>query len=128
MSDDSPRSTPSIGEALPRPQEAVISAAKLRDYALNSDHPKGRAKARVFASVLGITEDSWELLRDELLRALPEGRIYEIMPGPHATTYRIRLVTEGLDDGAAPVVTAWKLVDWVPHLASVRIDGGALSG
>src|SRR5262249_16046317 len=42
---------------------------KLRDYCLNSDSPRGRHKARVFASVLGLTDANSEHLRKELLQA-----------------------------------------------------------
>jgi len=38
---------------LPRATEAVIPADKLVDYALNTEHPRGRHKARVFRSALG---------------------------------------------------------------------------
>ena len=48
-------------DALPQHDKAVISAAKLRDYALNPDHPKGSDKARVFAMVLGMI-DTGELV------------------------------------------------------------------
>ena len=43
--------------------------AKLRDYALDPIHTKGKHKARVFASALGLTRNDAEWLRDELLRA-----------------------------------------------------------
>ena len=42
--------------------------AKLRDYALDPIHSKGKHKARVFASALGLTRNDAEWLRDELLR------------------------------------------------------------
>jgi hypothetical protein len=40
---------------LPNPDDAVVDIRKLRDYCLNPAHPRGRNKARVFASVLGLT-------------------------------------------------------------------------
>ena len=63
---------------LPRGESAVVDLAKIRDYCLNPAHPRGRHKARVFASALGITQDDAELLRDELLRAAAEE---DAMPG-----------------------------------------------
>jgi hypothetical protein len=39
---------------LPNATHAVVDVAKLRDYCLNPGHARGRHKARVFASVLGI--------------------------------------------------------------------------
>ena len=41
---------------LPNPSRAFVDASKLRDYCLNAQHPRGRHKARVFASALGLAE------------------------------------------------------------------------
>lgn len=46
---------------------------KLRDYCLSLDHPRGRHKARVFASALGLTAEDAEELRDALLSAARDG-------------------------------------------------------
>jgi hypothetical protein len=40
---------------LPNANLAIVDIRKLRDYCLNADNPRGSAKARVFASALGIT-------------------------------------------------------------------------
>lgn len=45
-------------------------STKLEDYSLNPLHRDGRHKARVFASVLGITLENRQILRDALLRAV----------------------------------------------------------
>lgn len=47
----------------------VVDVAKLRDYCLSDSHPRGRHKARVFRSRLGLTANDAELLRDLLVRA-----------------------------------------------------------
>lgn len=57
---------------LPAGENAIVEIAKLRDYCLNPVHPRGRHKARVFASVLGLTPLDAEFLREELLRAARE--------------------------------------------------------
>jgi hypothetical protein len=54
---------------LPNADRAVVDIEKLRDYCLDPGHPRGRHKARVFASALGITADDAELLHEELLAA-----------------------------------------------------------
>ena len=58
---------------LPGGDRAIVDIAKLRDYCLNPAHPRGRHKARLFASVLGLTQDDAEFLREQLLRAAREG-------------------------------------------------------
>lgn len=40
---------------LPGGEHAVVEIKKLRGYCLNPLHPRGRHKARVFSSVLGLT-------------------------------------------------------------------------
>lgn len=59
---------------LPGGARAIMDIAKLRDYCLNPAHPRGRHKARVFASTLGLMPADAECLREELLRATRDGR------------------------------------------------------
>lgn len=54
---------------LPNYEQAVVYLEKLRDYCLNTEHPKGKHKARVFTSALGLTAENAEELRDILLAA-----------------------------------------------------------
>ncbi len=53
---------------LPNGERAIVDIEKLRGYCLNAQHPRGRHKARVFASV-GIREADAEDLRSALLAA-----------------------------------------------------------
>ena len=53
---------------LPNGEYAIVDIKKLLEYCLNSDHPRGRNKARVFASV-GIREANAEDLRTVILAA-----------------------------------------------------------
>jgi hypothetical protein len=57
---------------LPGGERAFVDVVKLREYCLSPVHPRGRHKARVFASVLGLTQADAESLRDQLLRAARE--------------------------------------------------------
>jgi hypothetical protein len=54
---------------LPNAERAVVDMNKLRDYCLSAIHPRGKHKARVFASALGLTLDDAEALREFLLSA-----------------------------------------------------------
>jgi uncharacterized protein DUF6883 len=58
---------------LPSGNQAVVDAGKLRDYCLSPSHPRGRHKARVFATALGITQADAGFLYAELLAAAREG-------------------------------------------------------
>jgi hypothetical protein len=55
---------------LPNSQNAIIEIAKLRDYCLNTDHPRGRHKARVFREALDLSVDNAEWLRQNLLEGI----------------------------------------------------------
>jgi hypothetical protein len=58
---------------LPGGDRALVDVGKLREYCLNERHPRGRHKARLFASILGLTREDAEILRQELLRAAVDG-------------------------------------------------------
>ena len=47
----------------------MVDITKLREYCLNLQHPRGRHKARVFASALNLHQGDAEFLRTQLLEA-----------------------------------------------------------
>jgi hypothetical protein len=51
----------------PNGKLAIVDIRKLRDYCLNPDNPRGSAKARVFASALGITAKDVGKLRGKIV-------------------------------------------------------------
>ncbi len=55
---------------IPHAENAVVDIRKLRDYCLNLDHDDGKHKARLFSSVLGMTVDDAEELRQVLLEVI----------------------------------------------------------
>ena len=57
---------------LPGGDNAIVDIAKLRDYCLDPQHPRGGHKARVFAATLGLAQTDAEFLREALLRAARE--------------------------------------------------------
>jgi hypothetical protein len=54
---------------VPGADNAYVDVAKLRDYCLNPMHPRGKHKARVFASALNLSCSDAEWLRVTLLQA-----------------------------------------------------------
>ena len=54
-------------------ESAVVELRKLRDYVLNPLHPRGKHKARVFATALAIVQSDAECLRNKLKRAASTG-------------------------------------------------------
>lgn len=53
---------------IPNAENTVVDIRKLRDYCLNLEHDDGKHKARLFSSILGMTADNAE----ELRQVLPE--------------------------------------------------------
>ena len=52
---------------LPHAENAIVDIRKLRDYCLNPGHKDGKHKARLFSTILGMTTDDAEELRQILL-------------------------------------------------------------
>jgi hypothetical protein len=58
---------------MPGGDSAIVEIEKIRDYCLSRRHPRGRHKARVFLSALGMTSNDAEELRTILLGVAEEG-------------------------------------------------------
>jgi len=55
---------------LPNTDRAIVEIEKLHDYCLSTNHPRGRHKARVFVTALGITANEADELREAILSAI----------------------------------------------------------
>jgi hypothetical protein len=55
---------------IPNAENAVVDIRKLRDYCLSLEHDDGKHKARLFSSILGMTADNAEELRQLLLQVV----------------------------------------------------------
>ena len=62
---------------LPNGEQAEIPMQKLIGYCLNPEHPSGKHKAKVFASILGITNENAEILRKPVQTAAIEGEVVQ---------------------------------------------------
>ncbi len=57
---------------IPNADSAIVDIRKLRDYCLNSEHDDGKHKARLFSSILGMTAENADELRQTLRQTLLE--------------------------------------------------------
>ena len=71
---------------LPNADKAVVPLEKLRGYSLDSSHPVGKHKARVFASALGMTQDDAPRLQKMILQAVLTNEAVEIDANEHGNT------------------------------------------
>lgn len=67
MSEWQNRSDPML---IPNAENAVVDIRKLRDYCLNSEHSTGKHKARLFRSLLSMTAENADELREILLEVV----------------------------------------------------------
>lgn len=74
---------------LPNANKAVVPLEKLSGYSLDSSHPVGKHKARVFASALGMTESDAPRLREMILQAVLTNEAVEVETNEHGTRYRL---------------------------------------
>ena len=109
---------------LPNADEATVPREKLRDYALDPEHPLGRHKARVFRSALGITQTDWEYLRDQILAAIPSASVATVRVISWGTLYEVPILIEGLNGATHEVTTAWIVApdDERPKLVSTYVN------
>lgn len=70
-------------------EQAVVEIRKLREYCLDPTHPRGKHKARVFESALGLTRDDAEQLRSALLTAIREEKAERLFEDEHGARYRV---------------------------------------
>jgi hypothetical protein len=104
---------------LPGGADAIVEISKLRDYCLDPHHPRGRHKARVFLSALGMGQSDAELLGAALLQAAREE---DAVPG-EADHYGARYTVDFLiasGDREARVRSAWIILrgESAPRLTS----------
>jgi hypothetical protein len=91
---------------LPGSEHAVVEIVKLRDYCLNPLHPRGRHKARLFASTLGLTQADASILREELLGAARDGEATQGEADEHGERYIVDFALTR-SDRRAMVRSAW---------------------
>src|SRR5436305_11503687 len=92
---------------LPRAEQARIPTEKLVRYALDPNHARGRHKARVFASALGIEASDWRYLHDQILESLPTATVRATRITPFGVAYEVVVSIDGLNGATQPVVTTW---------------------
>jgi hypothetical protein len=108
---------------LPNAEAARIPTDKLVRYVLDETHPRGRHKARVFASGLAITARDWRYLHDQILAALPSADLRATRITPFGVAYEVVLTIDGLNGASAPVVTTWIIQGaGPPRLTSAWVD------
>jgi hypothetical protein len=74
---------------LPNAEQAIVEMSKLVGYCLSSTHFRGRNKARVFQSALGLTVDDAIELQETLKQAARDHHAVEGASDSHGIRYII---------------------------------------
>ena len=106
---------------LPNGDHAIVDIRKLLEYCLNPQHPRGRNKARVFASV-GIREADAEELRTALFAAARGTDVQLGVANVHGQRYMIDfdLIRQGR---VVRIRSSWivRIGDGLPRLTSCYV-------
>lgn len=111
-------------EILPGAEIAVVSLEKLRGYSLDSSHPTGKHKARVFEAALGMTQSDAQQLREMILRAILVTEAVDQGTNIHGTRYAVDFTAFGVK-GTVMIRTTW-IIDvgaTAPRLTSCYVIG-----
>jgi hypothetical protein len=92
--------------SLPEFDALILDVAKLTAYSLNAHHPRGRNKARVFKSALGIDHRDAAWLRQALLDAVPDAQAYPAGTSEFGPRWRVN-VEIARQDRRVVVASIW---------------------
>jgi hypothetical protein len=74
---------------LPNGEYAIVEMEKLAHYCLDRDHPRGRHKARVFASALGLGAQDAPFLQEQLKAAARSCEAVRTDDSPFGAHYQV---------------------------------------
>lgn len=119
VNDQIKRTTPNYG--LITSKNTEIADAKLTQYALDPNHPKGKDKARVFQSALGYNQSNYKALIENVHRNLSAAPAYFRGSTPYGDKYEVNLSLQGPNGKIANVLTAWMVKDGKARLTSIYV-------
>jgi len=91
---------------LPGGEDAIVDPEKLTGYCLNPEHPRGKHKARVFATALGFTAENADDLRAALLTAAAAAEAQPAASDRFGDRYVLEFEIKG-PRGAGVVRSTW---------------------
>lgn len=106
---------------LPNGHQANIPIEKLVGYCLNPNHTSGKHKARVFASVLGITSQNAGRLRDLIQQAAIEGEVVQQSETNYGQLFKVDWLIPGANSVVLRALWELKFQESYPRLVSAFI-------
>jgi hypothetical protein len=77
---------------LPNSEQAILDIRKIEDYCLNSEHPRGRHKARLFRETIGLGRSDSSWLRLTLLDAVRTAEAVQLGVDRFGARWRVDVV------------------------------------
>ncbi len=93
---------------LPNPEHAVIAPDKLVHYLLNTEHTRGKHKARLLLD-FGYDVDNWQQLHADILRFHLHADIEVMRQTPYGIRYEIRAPLQTPHGRMLTVRTVWQM-------------------
>jgi hypothetical protein len=93
---------------VPNAERAFVDVRKLRDYCLDTNHPRGQHKARLLKSALGWTADQADDVRHRLLEAVLREDAGFLGTDDYGQRYALDFPIQGTG-GAAIVRSLWMI-------------------
>ena len=113
-----------IKMTLPNAISASTAQSKLQGYLLNSNHPRGKHKARVLNSVLGYHYENWETLSDKIFDAVQRADVVDIKKTEHGVKYITPITVVGEKGKSMVLEVVWQIDNnsKVPRLITLTFD------
>ena len=105
--------------------KAVLDDNKFTKYALNTEHERGKEKAKVFESELGYTLNNWGDLKDKILNGLKSNKAKPRPSNQYGNSFRVDMNIEGVEGKTGKVRTvrtSWIVKEGIPNLVTLFVD------
>jgi hypothetical protein len=108
---------------LPFAENAFVDVRKLTEYSLNKQHERGKHKARVFGTVLGITIVNHEILSEAIRQAVLTQNATLTDVTQYGTRYVVDFKMNSLTEEVVTVRSTWILApnSEIPRLTNCFI-------
>ena len=115
---------------LPNSLIAATDQNKIQRYALNSNHPHGKDKAKVFNSVLGYHFENWDKLSNQIFDLLQTSEVSKYEVTKYGTKYVVPMRIHGERKKSMVVNTVWQIdkKSDIPRLITMTFDKRTIRG
>jgi hypothetical protein len=91
-----------------------LDPKKFTEYLLNVSHPKGGPKAKFFLEVLGIEQNDWQFLADQIKRGVIEAPLYRLDKTKWEFSHGALISVTGRNGVTAILETGWAFTSGGP--------------